>query len=73
MTSTTKQTEGTTNPTTGLLNRKQAAQWLGISERKLWELTNRREIASVRIGNRVLYDPADLQTFVASAKEGGRE
>jgi excisionase family DNA binding protein len=57
---------------TRLLNAKQAASQLQIGTRKLWELTNRGEIPSVRIGRRVLYDPRDLDQFIAASKQGGK-
>jgi len=52
-----------------LLNTKNAARALAISTRKLWELTNCREIPSVRIGRRVLYDPRDLQGWIEKMKK----
>ncbi len=54
-----------------LLNIREAAASLGISERTLWAMTNPRgPIPSVRIGTRVLYDPRDLQTWIDGQKEG---
>ncbi len=54
-----------------LLDAKAAASGLGISSRKLWELTNCGAISHVRIGRRVLYDPRDLDRFIEKAKRGG--
>lgn len=51
-----------------LLTPIEAATTLGISPRKLWELSNRKEIASVRIGRCVRYDPRDLSDFVLRSK-----
>ena len=51
-----------------LLDVKAVSGRLGISERKLWELTNRGEVACVRIGRRVLYDPVDVEAFVQKQK-----
>ncbi len=51
-----------------LLDAQSAAKALSIGQRKLWELTNRKEIACVRIGKRVLYDPADLRAFIERQK-----
>lgn len=51
-----------------LLRPAEAAEALAISPRKLWELTNRREISSVRIGRSVRYDFADLKTWVDARK-----
>ncbi len=49
---------------TGLLTARQAAEQLAISTRKLWELTQRRDIPSIRIGRSVRYAPADLAAYV---------
>lgn len=51
-----------------LINTRDAARALSISTRKLWELTNCREIPSVRIGRRVLYDPSDLRAWIDKQK-----
>ena len=51
-----------------LLSAKDAARALAISTRKLWELTNCRDIPSVRIGRRVLCDPRDLQAWIDKQK-----
>lgn len=48
-----------------------AARMVTISERKLWELTNRGEIPCVRIGRSVRYLPADLQEWALSHRQGG--
>ena len=42
-----------------------AAKMLGISERTLWTLTQRREMAVVRLGARVQYRPQDLAEFIS--------
>jgi excisionase family DNA binding protein len=47
-----------------LLNAKEAAEFLAISERKLWELTNRGELAATRIGRVVRYTVESLEAFV---------
>jgi len=49
---------------TELLKPLQAARVLNISARKLWELTNRRELACIRVGRAVRYRLDDLKTFV---------
>ncbi len=54
-----------------LLTPRQAAAALNISPRKLWELTNRKEIACIRCGRAVRYSPTDLQAWIESRKEGG--
>ncbi len=58
-----------------LLRTKGAADYLGISPRTLWTLTNLGELACVRFntGGResVRYDRADLDAWIESQKSGG--
>jgi len=56
-----------------LVNTATAAELLGISKRKLWELTNRRLIPSVRIGTRVLYELQDLRDWIKGQKTRPRQ
>lgn len=51
-------------PNTNLAVRE-AAIYLGISERYLRELVARREIDHVRFGKRILFRPADLDRFIS--------
>jgi excisionase family DNA binding protein len=51
-----------------LLTARQAADRLAISERTLWELTNRGDLPCVRLGRSVRYDPADLEAWVQANK-----
>jgi len=51
-----------------LLTSRQAAEALAISERTLWELTNRGDMPCVRLGRSVRYDPADLKAWVQEKK-----
>jgi excisionase family DNA binding protein len=51
-----------------LLTPREAAGVLRISERLLWELTDRGDIASVRIHRLVRYSPADLQAWIEHSK-----
>lgn len=55
-------------PDTQLLTAREAASNLRISERTLWSLTKSGKLIAVRIGHRVLYDPADLRQFIISQK-----
>ncbi len=59
----------TDSPYNRLIKCRQAAQYLGICERKLWELAKDGRIPSVRIDRAVRFDVADLDTFIQSAKE----
>ena len=47
-----------------LLHPPQAAHYLGISDRKLWQLTKDGAVRSVRIGRSVRYDRRDLIAYV---------
>lgn len=49
-----------------LLSRREAAQYLGISEQTLaiWKCTKRYNLPVVKIGRLVKYRKADLDTFV---------
>lgn len=49
-----------------LLTRREAAQALRISERKLWELTQRGDIPHVRVDRSVRYPVHELREWVKS-------
>ena len=51
-----------------LIDASGAARLLAIGTRKLWELTNRRDIPCVRIGRAVRYDVRDLESWIESHK-----
>ena len=48
-----------------LLTRQEAADLLRISERTLFTLTRRDGIPVVHIGGRVLYNPRDIEAWIA--------
>ncbi|TVQ63033.1 MAG: DNA-binding protein [Phycisphaerales bacterium] len=52
-----------------LLNYRQAAERLGVSERTLWALVARDELPTVRIGRSVKIDPVDLEAFIQRGKQ----
>ena len=52
----------------GLLTARETASYLQISTRKLFELTNRKEIASVRIGRSLRYALADIEAYIDSQR-----
>jgi excisionase family DNA binding protein len=52
-----------------LLDAPAAAAALSISPRKLWQLTKDGQLPHLRIGRRVLYDPAALQRWIADQQE----
>lgn len=51
-----------------LVKCRQAAAYLGICERKLWELEKDGRIRSVRIDRAVRFDLTDLDAFIRRAK-----
>lgn len=55
-----------------ILSTREAAQLLGISTRKLWELTNRGEVPHTRIGRRVLYSREKLLEWFESRSSDRR-
>jgi len=55
-----------------LLRPREAADLLAISERTLWDLTNRGDLSCVRLGRSVRYDPGDLAAWIAQKKSAGR-
>ncbi|QVL31729.1 helix-turn-helix domain-containing protein [Telmatocola sphagniphila] len=52
-----------------LVDAREAARLLGIGARKLWEITNTRELPAVRIGRAIRYDMADIRAFIERAKD----
>ena len=52
-----------------LINSKQAANYLCVSERKLWDLQKSQRIPVVRIDRSVRYDIADLDSFIKKLKK----
>ncbi len=54
-----------------LLSCRETAKALGISERMLWGITKRGELACVRVGKRVLYAISDLERWIESRTERG--
>lgn len=51
-----------------LLNRREAADWLRISQRKLDALAASGRLRRIKIDSSVRFDPADLQAFAESRK-----
>lgn len=47
-----------------------AAKMLAIGQRKLWSLTNDKQIPCVRVGRSVRYDVRDLTNFIDKLKNG---
>jgi excisionase family DNA binding protein len=56
---------------TRLLSVSDAAKYLAICERNLFELTKTKKLPAVRIGRAVRYDLNDLDGFITKAKNEG--
>ena len=54
-----------------LMNSKETAAYLAISERKLWSMSKAGIIPAVRFGRSVRYDWQDLCDFIQRAKVEG--
>lgn len=55
-----------------LLTQKQVAEVLGLSLRRVQEITEGAELPVVRIGRAVRVRPADLERFIAARTERSR-
>ena len=57
------------------LRPREAAKSLGISPRKLWQLTHDGHIPSVKVGRTVLYPTAELQAWLSQQAKarGGQD
>jgi excisionase family DNA binding protein len=53
-----------------LMSVSDAAKYLAISERTIWNLTSEQKLPAVRIGRAVRYDIGDLDAFITKAKIG---
>ena len=54
------------------LRPRDAAMALGISPRKLWQLTHDGHIPFVKAGRTVLYPTAELQAWLSRQSEAGK-
>jgi excisionase family DNA binding protein len=59
------------NNTRLLIGIKEASRALGISHWTLGEYIRTGKLGHVRIGRRVLVEPAELERFVAEGRRGG--
>ena len=51
-----------------LMDAKNASRYLAISERKLWDLSHKKIIPTVRLGRAVRYDQQDLDSYILRSK-----
>ena len=56
-----------------LLTIQEAAEALGISERKLWGMTDSREIPHVRLGRCLRYAVRELEQWINEHMEGSSD
>ncbi len=56
-------------PAAGLLSLREVAAHLRVSERTVRRQVRAKRLHCVRIGRRLLFDPADVSRFVAARKE----
>ena len=63
-------TRRNTNLNHRLIKVKAAADYLAISERKLWDLSQNGIIPVVRLGRATRYDLIDLDNFIEKMKSG---
>jgi len=54
-----------------LLTYREAGERLGVTERTIWNLVNRGELLSVRVGRSVRIDPVDLRAYIDGCKTRG--
>ena len=59
-----------TNAPNALLTYQEAAEFLGVSDRTIWAMVNRKQLTAVRFGRIVRIDPEDLKVFIRKAKDG---
>jgi excisionase family DNA binding protein len=55
------------------LSRAQAATFMGVCERTLDLLVANDGLPKIQLGRRVLFDPQDLDTFLAARKQTNRQ
>ena len=62
-------------PRSDLLTRKQAAQYLGVTERTLavWKSTGRYALPCVKVGRLAKYRIVDLDAFISRRTVGGTD
>ena len=58
--------KATHNPESLLLSPREAAKFLGLSERFVWELTKRGELPSFKLGRLTRYSREVLQHWAAT-------
>ena len=63
-------TQQSKNQSHRLIKVRAAAEYLAISERKLWDLSQNGIIPVVRLGRATRYDLIDLDNFIEKMKNG---
>lgn len=57
----------------GLLSSKEAAKYLGISDRSLRSLRKKGTVKAIRFGSKFLYRPETLDAVAADYEKTGRD
>lgn len=55
-----------------LMKAPEAAAYLNISERHLWTITHRGELAAIKFGRSKRYAQADLDAYIERRRQGAR-
>jgi excisionase family DNA binding protein len=55
-----------------LLTSREAARYLGISERHLWAITARGDLPCIKLGRTVRYAIEDIEAYLKRSKSGGK-
>ena len=56
-----------------LLSVKEVADWLGVSQRTIFNLIDRGEIKGTKVANRWRFDPALIREYLARQSQGSPE
>ena len=56
-----------------LLNSKEAAKYIGISDRSLRSLRKKGTVKAIRFGSKFLYRPETLDAVIAEYEKTGRD
>ncbi len=68
----TEDTHKTPRKSGPLLKRKEAAEYLGISERHLWTITDRGDLPRITLDSAVRYAQADLDAYIDRRRQDSR-
>jgi excisionase family DNA binding protein len=55
-----------------LLDRKETAAYLAISDRHLWAITDRGDLPCIKLGRTVRYAIEDIEAYLKRSRTGGK-